>query len=260
MKLFVFVYCFLGGYVLAQDELPIKPIDSMLLQAHTIHGMDSFGALYFTAKNNSFTKKTDDTILTYSNFQLGEISSANAFNPLKINVFYKDFNTVILLDNRLAEISKLDFDQIQPFRNISHVSTGYDSTLWLFNQDTQQLELFDYLLSKTKLKTIPVQSQVLDLKSDYNYCYMLTERFLYVYSYFGSLITKIKNDGYTEIGFSKDFLVLKRDQELVLFKEDYTNYKTINLPNLLIKQFFLTDETLYIYDDEKLRRYQLKTH
>ena len=32
----------------------------------------------------------------------------------------------------------------------------------------------------------------------------------------------------------------------------------ITHPNLLINQFLVTNETLYIYNDEKLRRYQLK--
>ena len=76
--------------------------------------------------------------------QLGNITSANAFNPLKINLFYKNFNTVIILDNRLAEIFKIDFNTVQPYKNVSHISTGYDNTLWIFNPDLQQLELFDY--------------------------------------------------------------------------------------------------------------------
>ena len=43
--------------------------------------------------------------------QLGEISSIDAFNALKTTVFYRDFNTVIILDNRLSEIMKIDFNQ-----------------------------------------------------------------------------------------------------------------------------------------------------
>ena len=64
-------------------------------------------------------KKQEDKLLKYSNLQLGPITSANSFNPLKINVFYKAFNTVIILDNRLAEIYKIDFNQTKPYKNIS---------------------------------------------------------------------------------------------------------------------------------------------
>ena len=259
MRILFFFLLIYGHFMFSQNESLLIVKDSLTLKAVKLHGIDGYGNLYYTAQNNSFTKKTNKDQLTYSNFQLGELTSANPFNPLKINVFYRDFNTIILLDNRLAEIIRLDFNQIQPFRNLSNVSTGYDSTLWLFNQDTQQLELFDYSTLKTKLKTIPVQSQVLDLKSDYNYCYMLTERFLYIYNYFGSLIKKIENKGYQELNFSKGLILLRNNNDLYIYDESLNLIKPLKIPNLLIKQFLVTDETLYIYDDENLRRYQLKT-
>lgn len=259
MRTLCFFFLIFGQFTFCQIESRLMIKDSFKLKAVKLHGIDGYGNLYYTSKNNSFTKKTNKDQLTYSNFQLGELTSANPFNPLKINVFYRDFNTVILLDNRLAEIVRLDFNQIQPFRNLSHVSTGYDSTLWIFNQDTQQLELFDYSTLKTKLKTIPVQSQVLDLKSDYNYCYILTEKFLYVYNYFGSLVNKIENKGYEELNFSKGMLLLRNNNDLYIFDKSLNLIKPLKIPNLLIKQFLVTDETLYIYDDENLRRYQLKT-
>lgn len=232
--------------------------DSTVLNAKAIFGIDAFGTLYYSTENNSFQKKTNDTIITYSNFQLGEITSANVFNPLKINLFYKDFNTVIILDNRLAEIYKVDFNTIQPYKNVSFVSSGFDNSLWLFNQDFQYLELYDYKANKIKLKTFSVQSEVLDLKSDYNYCYLLTEKFLYVYNYFGSLIQKIENTGYESLAFSKAHLILKKNEKLYILKKNETEIHLIELSKMLINQFLVTNETLYIYDQELLHQYQLK--
>ena len=166
---------------------------------------------------------------------------------------------MIILDNRLAEITKVDFNTLQDYKNVSLVSTGYDNTLWLFNQDLQQLELFDYLNNKTRVRTVPIQSQILNLKSDYNYCYLLTEQYLYIYSYFGSLINKIENSGYTDMAFSKANLILKKENELFLLAKNSTSIEPIKTSDLLINQFLVTNETLYIYNDEKLRRYQLKS-
>jgi hypothetical protein len=174
-------------------------------------------------------------------------------------LFYKDFNTVIILDNRLAEIFKIDFNTTQTYKNVSFVSTGFDSTLWIFNQDFQQLELFDYKTNTIRLKTVPVQSEVLDLKSDYNNCYMLTENYLYIYNYFGSLIAKHKNVGYERLAFSEAHLILKKANQLYILQKNKTDIQSIEHPNLLINQFLVTNETLYIYEDEILRQYQLKT-
>ena len=84
-------------------------------------------------------------------------------------------------------------------------------------------------------------------------------RDLYIYSYFGSLIHKIENKGYTDMAFSKANLVLKKENELFLLPKNSINLKPIKTSDLLINQFLVTNETLYIYNDEKLRRYQLKS-
>jgi hypothetical protein len=256
-KLFYILFLF-SFTSFAQEQVKASLKDSTHLKAETVFGVDTFGTLYYTTEDDSFHKKTKDTIITYANFQLGEITSANAFNSLKINLFYKDFNTVVILDNRLAEVYKIDFNTTQPYKNVSYVSTGFDNTLWIFNQDLQQLELYDYRTNKIRLKTVPVQSDVLDLKSDYNNCYMLTENYLYIYNYFGSLIAKHINEGYDSLAFSKANLVLKKDNQLFVLQKNKTEIQSIEHPNLLINQFLVTNETVYIYDDETLRQYQLK--
>ena len=260
-KLF-FLFLFFSFFCFSQQEtenyISATLKDSTKIVAKHIYGIDTFGTLYYSTDNNSFHKKTKDTIITYANFQLGEISSANTFNPLKLNLFYKDFNTVVILDNRLAEISKVDFNTIQPYKNVSFVSSGFDNSLWIFNQDFQYLELYDYKTKKIKLKTVPVQSDVLDLKSDYNYCYLLTEKYLYVYNYFGSLIRKIKNIGYEKLAFNEAHLILKKGENLFLLEKNKSEIQPIVHPKMLINQFLVTNETVYIYDDKLLRHYQLK--
>ncbi|MEP5341186.1 MAG: hypothetical protein ABJL44_15715 [Algibacter sp.] len=214
---------------------------------------------FFYIKNHVFHKKSNKTLTNYSNLQLGDIYSANAFNPLKTNLFYKGFNTVIILDNRLAEIYKIDFNTLQPYKNVSNITTGPDNTIWILNQDLQQLELYDYKTNTIRAKTLPIKSTVIDLKSNYNYCFLLTTDFLYVYNYFGSLITKHENIGFTAITETNGNIILKKENTLFYLKEDTKNITPIITPNFLINQFFVTNETLYIYNDETLQEFQIKT-
>ena len=109
-----------------------------------------------------------------------------------------------------------------------------------------------------KLKTVPVQSEVLDLKSDYNYCYLLTKNHLYVYNYFGSLIRKIENSGYDSLAFNEAHLVLKKGESLFILEKNESIIQPIKHPKMLIKQFLVTNETVYIYGLNLLRHYQLK--
>lgn len=243
----------------AQEFIEISFIENQPINVDTLVFIDNFDTTY-TITSNVFHKKNTSKTISYNNIQLGTITSAHAFNPLKINLFYKDFNTVIILDNRLAEIFKIDFNRLEPFRNISHCSTGNDNTIWIFNQNTQQLEVFDYKLNKTRNKSLPIQEDVLSMVSNYNYCWLLTKNNLYKYNYFGILQSKIKNSGFTNMVESNGDLILEKDNSLFFLRKDSIETIPIKTPNLLINQFLVTNETLYIYHDEILQKFQLKTN
>ena len=258
MALIRYFFLIFTSVIVAQSQIELTAINSSDLKADQIIAVDNFETIYYLKGNILYKKAKDKPTINYSNVQLGFPTTVNAFNPLKINVFYQDFNTVIILDNRLAEIFKVDFNTKQPYKNVSHISTGYDNTLWIFNQDLQQLELYDYKNDKLRATTVPVQSNVLQLASDYNYCWMLTEKYLYQYTYFGSLISKLDNKGYTAFAVDNENVILKTETELFYKSKKAETISTVTMPKLLINQFLLTNETLYIYDSKKFHTYQLK--
>lgn len=257
MKCLNYILFFFLTTAYAQDSIQAALLKSTPLKVQTIVGIDNFGTLYYT-NDGVFYKKDNSQTINYSNIQLGKITSANSYNPLKMVLFYQDFNTAIVLDNRLAEIYKIDFNITNPYKNASHISIGNDNTLWLFNQDIKQLELYDYKANLVRAKTLPVVSRVLDLKSNYNHCWLLTEKYLYKYNYFGSLLFKIKNQGYTAIAESNDNLIIKQGNQLLFLNDKTEAITPIKTSELLINQFLVTAETLYIYDSEFLHEFQLK--
>ena len=58
---------------------------------------------------NSIVKKTSESTFTYNNIDLGELYKIDLFNPLQIKLFYKDQNSIVILDNKLSEIKKVNF-------------------------------------------------------------------------------------------------------------------------------------------------------
>lgn len=259
MQLVKFAIFFLSISVLSQESISTTLITKTELSLNTIVRVDDFGALYFI-NDNTFSAQNKNKTLNYSNVQLGQITSANAFNPLKTNVFYKDFSSVVILDNRLAEIVKINFNNLQPYRDVTHISTGNDSTIWVFNQNTQQLELFDYISNKTRAKTLPIDGNVINIYSNYNFCWLMTESFIYCYNYFGSQISKTTNNGFSAIKENNGNLYFLKQNQLFLKAKNSNKTQAIKLPELLIKQFFVTNETVYIYDHKFLYRYQLITN
>jgi len=258
MKVILLLFCILSFPLYAQEAISTTLIQKDSLDADQFISKNNFESLYYI-KDNTLIKSQDGNTINYSNFQLGNITTAHTFNPLKINLFYADLNTVIILDNRLAEVSKIDFNALQDYKNVSHVTTGFDNTVWLFNQDFQYLELYDYKSQTTRYKTIPVTSKVLDITSNYNYCWLLTENNLYCYNYFGSVVYKIKNDGYLNIKASNENLIIQNQNGLIFYNHKTKVLTPIKLPNMLISQFFVTNQILYIYNRKLLFQYQLKT-
>ena len=258
MKQLIFLIFITPFFVFSQDTIQLKPIDSFKFKADQIIGVDNFKTFYFTKKDNSFNKKQQGSVMSYSNILLGKISSANTLNPLKINIFYRDFNTLIILDNRLAEVFKIDFNSISEYKNVALASTGYDNTVWIFNQDSQQLELYDYKANLTRVSSIQIQDEVLDLESNYNYCWLLTKQHLYIYNYFGSLLFKLENNGYTNLYVDSGNAYLQKENALIMLPKNATEFIPIQSSRLLINQFLVTGESLYIYDDEMLHQFQLK--
>lgn len=257
MKLSLYILLFLSISVFSQETIEATFIKKTPLKAQLFIAVDNLESLYFIQDNALKLQKSNSTS-EYSNFQFGKITSANAFNTLKINVFYKDFNSVVILDNRLSEIFKIDFSTIQPYKSLTHISTGNDNSIWLFNENTQQLENYDYKTNKTRAQSLPIQGKVLALKSNYNFCWALTKTHIYTFNYFGSLMSKIENDGYTSVEVNNGNLFLLKENSLSVMANGSDAIQKILIPNLLIKQFLVTNETLYIYDDEFLHQYQLK--
>ncbi|MBT8310755.1 MAG: hypothetical protein HKO72_11005, partial [Flavobacteriaceae bacterium] len=64
--------------------------------------------------------------------------------------------------------------------------------------------------------------------------------------------------GFTDLIELNDNLILKKENKLYFMFQDSGEFIQMDLPELLIKAFFATDETLYIYDGEFLHKYQIK--
>ena len=239
-----------------QNNLKTDLVQKIKLNDDNLVQIDNFNNLYFIGEN-AVVKRTNTSEFIYNNMQLGDISSLNVFNPLKINLFYENFSTVLILDNRLSEVKKINFNTLTPFRNISHVSTGHDNTIWVFNQNSQQLELFDYRTNTTRVKTFPIKGNVIQITSNYNNCWVLTDSYIYQYNYFGSLISKLKNNAFESLVELNENLYLLKENTLYFKSKNSIEINAILLPKLLINRFFVTNESLYIYDDEFLHQYQL---
>ena len=151
MKRTFYLVLFFTAWGFSQTSLTANLVESIPLECSRFIGVDQFESIYYLESNILF-KKTKKELQNYSVLDKGNLSSVSVFNPLKLALFYKDFNSVTLLDNRLADLISVDFNHLTPLRTLSQISYGNDTTFWVFDSNTLQLELFDYNTSKTRVR------------------------------------------------------------------------------------------------------------
>lgn len=256
MKHTLYLLLFFNCLGFSQTVLSADLVTSTPFEWDTFVGVDSFESVYFL-KSNVLYKKNNKGLQNYSDLDKGAMSTVSVFNALKLALFYKDFNSVTLLDNRLADLITIDFNTISPLRTLSHISYGNDTTFWLFDSNALQLELFDYNTLKIRVRAATFQNEILALDSDYNSCWVLTEKELQCYNYMGSLISKLPQEGFTDLKLWNGILFLKKNNTIYYKLKNSDAFLMLDLPKVLVKQFFVTNQTLYIYDEEFLYHYQL---
>lgn len=259
-SLFIFIYFFLGVYQNNFAQIyTTKKIDEIQLEADQFIGADKFDHIYYINKN-TLHRKNNEKVVEYKELQLGEIYSVDILNPLLITVFYKEANTAVILDNRLNELKRIAFDRIDEYKLVDFCTTANDQSLWIFNADLQQLEIFNYNTNTSQIQALPVTKEILNQKSNFNFCWLQTKDGFEQYNIYGSLVNKevIKYD-IIEVD-KNDILLIEKDLNALYFNHKNKQKSSLILPKIDFSQVHINNEKLYLYDEKLIHVYQIITN
>ena len=116
----------------AQDNILIN-------QTHDFFEVDHLGNIYLVQDSEllMFDSK-GNKLHTYSNSLLGTISSVDISDPLRILVFYRDFNQILFLDRKLAEIGgEIDLYDVSE-NDTDLVCSSQSGGFWMYNSSDNQ--------------------------------------------------------------------------------------------------------------------------
>ena len=157
------------------QKLTAVKINSISLDADQFLGYDQFG-FYYTIKNNVLSKTKDHQSLEYKNISLGKITKVDLQNPLKIVLFYENFNTVVLLDNQLNETQKINFSENTVPILVTATGITSQNQLWIYNSLNQQIGLYDYLKNDYKTISTSFPENIKYYQSDFNAFYWIDQK------------------------------------------------------------------------------------
>lgn len=252
MKYLISVFLLLNLFLVNAQEIEMEFINQFQLIVDEFIGVDEFENLYYI-KNNTFYKKGTKETISYTNTQLGKITSVDIKNPLKIVLFYSDFNTVILLDNKLNELSnRIDFNEELFSKNISLLEGSSNNNLWIYSLDDNTLQLYNYKAKKVGFTSQSLSFSKTDFKakqlvSSYKNCWLIGENNILEFNEYGTFLNEIQVSGAEDLKLLKEGFIYLKDNKL------YKNYNKKVSPvklekEISIESFYSNNNEIYIFD------------
>ena len=190
--------------------------------------IDGFGNIY-VINNNEIVKYNATGVLQkkFSTKRYGKIDFVDAMNPLKVLVYYKDFQQIMFLDNQMTESSAMISIETLGYEQTSLVCSSSNNSFWIYDKQNNELSRFDSEL-KSLVKTGNLK-RILDIDIKPNF---IQEHNNYVY-------LNCPNEG------------------ILVFDIYGTFYKTIPLKNL--KEFNVVNGDVFYFENHTLKQYQAQT-
>jgi hypothetical protein len=241
------------------QKLSATKINLFTIDAELFLGFDQFG-YYYTVKNNVFSKIKDNEYFEYKNISLGKITHIDKQNPLKTVVYYEDFNTIVLLDNQLNELQKINLSENEIPILATALGLASQNRLWIYNNLSQQIGFFDYLKNKFQSITPPFQGHIKHYESDFN-TFQWIDKDLNWYScdIFGKITTIGKTPDFDFIQVVSKQMVLFSKEGLFYFYDVEKN-KTYQIEDVekSSTNFYYKDQILSIFTNQEISNYKIK--
>lgn len=183
---------------------------------------------FFTADNigNVYTVKEDELVkylpsgkffARYSNLKLGAISTVDATNPLKLVIYYRDFQQIVFLDNQLSLNSETVSLERLGYEQTELVCASANNSFWIYDKQNNELIRFNEnskkIASTGNLKQVLQTELAPNFMMEYNgYLYLNSpETGIYVFDIFGAFSKIISLKGLRQLQVSEDIVYYQKD-------------------------------------------------
>ncbi|WP_149205617.1 hypothetical protein [Flavobacterium johnsoniae] len=234
-------------------------ISKFKIDADDFIGYDSFGYSY-QIKNNVFSKIKGNEIFEYKNVSLGNITKVDIQNPLKIVLFYEDFNSVVLLDNQLNKMTEINFSQNTIPIVVNAIGMSTQNQLWIFNTLNQQIGLFDYLKNEYKTVSIPLTESIKYYQTDFNTFFWIDKKNNWfscdIFGKISSLGT-VPDFDKIEIISPQKYIFSKANT--LYLRENTNTISEIEILEKTFDKYYYKDQILSIFTAKEILNYKIVT-
>lgn len=256
--LFILIINFLCFSLQSQEVIPAVKQSDTQLTCDIFLGFDNQKSIY-SLKNNILTKNSDGINYQYNNLSLGKISNVDFQNPLQIVVFYKNFNTVVLLDNQLNEIKKIDFNLQSTPITIEAVALSSQNQIWIYDSISSKIGLYNVNTDTFKWISTMLENPILYYESDYTHFYWTDINLnLYRISIYGTIEKLGILPKFDAIQLTKDGnSIYQIEHQLYYYNVTSKSSNKIAIDEKIISKFFFRDGILSIFTQNEITNYKI---
>jgi hypothetical protein len=260
---FLFIACSFSDIFSQNTKTKPAFISKISIDVDEFLGYDPFGYSY-QIKNNVFSKIKGKEIFEYKNVSLGKISKVDLQNPLKMVLFYEDFNTVVLLDNQLNKITEINFSLNNTPIVVSGIGMSTQNQLWIYNTLNQQIGLFDYLKNEYKTVSTPFTETIKYYQTDFNTFYWIDKKNnWFSCDIFGKTTALGKIPDFDSIGIISNHQYIFSKGNLLYFRDisdvNSDTFSEIEILEKSFDKFYYKDQILSIFTAKEITNYKIVT-
>ncbi|MDX5482743.1 MAG: hypothetical protein LPK07_13765 [Hymenobacteraceae bacterium] len=252
----------------AQEVPALRYRSSVPLSSPTTISQDRSGNVYLLGKNRNLVRldSLGRPLGTFSPPTRGRIAGIDAWNPMKVLLFYEDRQELLLLDRFLRPITNASLMDLN-YEGTAHVAAlAADDGFWLFDETNLTLSKLDIRLRQTTAET-PLnlildreRFDVRQLREHQNMVYLLDYTSgIYVFDNLGNYKQKLPFTGLQHIGFLHNELYFVQDGQLHFFDLYTQERRSIALPaNKPYVAALVAGETVYLFTAKAADLYNLQ--
>ena len=255
---FLLFVCCMGKIAFSQQSIATTKMNSFQLATETFLGFDNQQNFY-SLKENVLSKNNFKQNFEYKNVSLGKITKIDFQNPLQIVVFYKNFNTVVLLDNQLNEIKKIDFNlQSHPI-NLEAVALSSQNQLWFYDGISSKIGLYSLKNGNFKWISTALAQPIKNHHATYTHFYWLDARNnFYSISIYGAIESLGNFPNLESVQLINEHVALYSfENQLYCYEIKTKQARKIEIAEKLIANFFFADGILAIFTQNEITNYKI---
>lgn len=225
--------------------------------------IDKLNNFYFIKDNQIL--KTDsefNKLYDYSDKTFGNIYFIDVSNPFRVLVYYKDFNVIVFLDNKLAPLrSPIYLDDLNYFSADAVCSSSFESFLVFDSQNTRINTISKDLVTTqkgTSLYSIVSEQKPVKMKESNNYIFISFENgYIHVLDKYANYVDSFFYDGLIDFDCINDDLYLLGNNELIAFdiNKEKILYYSFEASNSI--SFKIKNDILYILNKKSLISFKI---